>query len=325
LVEKVVITGGSGFIMSHVAERLADMDKELVLFDNNAEHEWYEETRQLLNTHKNVRFVRGDVRDREAVFDVVKGSHTVYHFAAVMGTSARFHQETLTIEVNVIGTLNVMDAALDAGVKYYVHPPRPPLTQWLTPYIISKIAQSQFTEMYHRTYGLPTVGLMIANCYGPRERSVLNPNTLRPHEGQKLVATCIIAALKNEPLPIFGDGTQSSDFVFIDDVVDAILKCTTPAAIGQIMDIGTGIATSVNRVAELAIKLTGSKSKIEYLPMRTGEVKLSTRSDITQAKERLGWGPKVDLHEGLRRTIPYYAQQLGILAPRKWDTQGKKT
>ncbi|MEW6230143.1 MAG: SDR family NAD(P)-dependent oxidoreductase, partial [Bacillota bacterium] len=275
--QKIVITGGTGFIMSYVAERLAEMGKDVTIFDNCEEHALFDYTTDLLAKHKNVRFVQGDVRDKAAVDDVVKGAEIVYHFAALMGTSSRFKEERRTVEVNVLGTLNVLEAALNAGVRYFIHPPRPPLSQWLTPYIISKTAQTQFTQMYNKIYGLPTVGLHIANCYGPRERSVLNPNAMVPREGKKLVATCIIAALKGEPLPIFGDGEQASDFIFVDDVVDACLKAPTPEAVGEVFDIGTGVATTVNEVARLIIKLTGSKSKIEYFPMRTGEVKLTTK------------------------------------------------
>ncbi len=308
--ERVLITGGAGFIMSHVAERLAAMGKRVVLFDNVEEHALYAETTALINANPKVQFVRGDIRDKETVEGLVKEADVVYHFAALMGTSSRFRQEVRTVEVNIIGTLHVLQAALDAGVQYYVHPPRPLLTEWQTPYIISKIAQTQFTELFHRAYGLPTVGLLIANCYGPRERSVLNPNALRPKEGQKLVASAITAALKNEPIAVFGDGTQSSDFVFIDDVVDAILKCTAPSVVGKVLDIGTGIATPVNRVVELIIELTGSRSQIEHLPMRTGEVKIETKSEVTTAREVLGWEATTDLREGLAKTIPYYAQLL---------------
>jgi UDP-glucose 4-epimerase len=312
---KVVITGGSGFIMSHVAERLAPTGRDVVLFDNNAEHALYEGTKRLLADHRNVRFVQGDVRDRTAVEALIDGAETVYHFAALLGTSARFKQEALTIEVNVIGTINVLQAALRAGVRFFIHPPRPALTVWLTPYIISKTAQTQFTQMYHVIHGLPTVGLNIANCYGPRERAVLNPDTLRPREGQKLIASCITAALRGEPIPIFGDGEQSSDFVYIDDVVDACLRAEQEGAIGEVMDVGTGVATAVNRVAEVVIELTGSRSTIEHLPLRTGEVKLHTKADLAAAKKHLDWEPTVDLREGLRRTIPYYAHLLGVPSP----------
>lgn len=309
--KNVFITGGAGFIMSHVAERLADMGKEIILFDSLKEHDMYEEMKSLVSRN-NVTFIQGDIRDKTAIEDAMKGTEVVYHFAAVMGTSARFKLEIPTVEVNVIGTLNVLNAALENNVKYFINPPRPPLAQWLTPYIISKIAQAQFTELYHRTYGLPTVGLNIANCYGPRERSVLNANTFKPREGKKLMATCIIAALKNEPLPIFGDGEQAADFVFIEDVVDACLKAVNESAIGKTFEIGTGISTTVKRVAELVIELSGSKSQIEYLPMRTGEVKLSTVSDPTEAKKYLDWEPKTDLREGLKKTIPYYANLYDI-------------
>ena len=313
--QNVFITGGAGFIMSHVIERLVSAGKNVVVFDNCAEHELYEETEQLLKTSHNLKFVQGDIRDEAAVRKAMEGAEVVYHFAALMGTSARFKQEKVTIEVNVLGSLNVMQAAVDLGVKYYIHPPRPALTEWVTPYIISKIAQTQFTELFHKTYKLPAIGLMIANCYGPRERSILSSNTLVPREGKKLVATCILAALKNEPLPVFGDGLQGSDFVYIDDVVEACVNAPQEAAIGKVMDIGTGIVTPVKKVAETIIEVVSSKSEIEFFPMRTGEIKLNTKSDISLAKELLDWKPTTSLVEGLTKTIPYYAKIAGVKWP----------
>lgn len=313
---KIVLTGGTGFILSYVAERYAEMGDGVVLFDNNEQHRMPHYTRELLDRNKNVSFVQGDVCDKSAVENVIKGADIVYHFAALMGTSSRFKQEIRTVDVNVNGTLHVCQAALDTGVKYFVYPPRPMETGWLTPYIISKTAATQFTQMFHQVYGLRTVGLNIANCYGPRERAVLEANTLKPGEGRKMMATFIEAAIKNEPLPVMGDGEQSSDFVFIDDVVDACMKATTDAAVGQIMEIGTGIATSVKRVAELIIELTGSKSKIEFRPLRTGEVKISTKSDSAEAKKLIGWEMKTSLKDGLRKTIPWYAKELGLELPK---------
>ena len=313
---KVVITGGSGFIMSHVAERLVEIGKDVTLFDNNEQHAVYEETQELLKTEKNVKFVQGDVRDRAAVDTLVKDAEIVYHFAALIGTSSRFKEwEIPTVEVNVIGTINVLQASLNAGVRYFVHPPRPALAAWQTPYIISKTTQTLFTQMYRTIYGLPTIGLNIANCYGPRERAVLNTNPLRLHEGRKMVASNIIAALKNEPVIVFGDGKQSSDFVYVDDIVECCLRAPRDSAIGQVIDLGTGISTPVRRVAELIIELTRSNSKIEYVPMRTGEVKSHTKADLTNAKKYLDWEPKVRLEEGLKKTIPYYANLLGLKSP----------
>jgi UDP-glucose 4-epimerase len=313
---RVVITGGSGFIMSHAAERLVACGKDVILFDNNEQHALYEETQQLLKTEKNVRFVQGDVRDRSAVDAVVKDAEIVYHFAALTGTSSRFKEwEIPTVEVNVIGTINVLQASLNAGIGYFVYPPRPAVSAWQSPYVISKTTQTLFAQMYHNVYGLPTIGLNIANCYGPRERGILNPNPLRPHEGRKMVASNIISALKNEPVIVFGDGKQSSDFIYVDDVVEGCLKAPTDSAIGQICDLGTGISTAVKRVAELIIELTCSKSRIEYVPIRTGEVKLHTKADLTNAKKYLDWKPKVKLEEGLKKTILHYANLLGIKSP----------
>ncbi len=313
---KIVITGGSGFIMSHVAERLAETGREVVLFDNNEQHSLYEETRALLARKKNLRFVQGDVRNKAEVEELLKNAETVYHFAALMGTSSRFKEwEIPTVEVNVLGTIQVLQASLQAGVKYFIHPPRPPLAVWLTPYIISKTAQTLFTQMYHHIYGLPTIGLNIQNCYGPRERAILNPNPLRAHEGRKLIASTILAALKNEPIIVFGDGEQSSDFVYIDDVVEACQKAPCDSSVGQVLDIGTGISTPVNKVVELILKLTRSRSRIEHLPLRTGEAKLHTKADPAHAKRYLGWEPKTELVEGLKKTIPYYAGLLGTKSP----------
>ena len=313
---KIVITGGSGFIMSHVAERLAETGREVVLFDNNEQHSLYEETKALLARKKNLRFVQGDVRNKAEVEELLKNAETVYHFAALMGTSSRFKEwEIPTVEVNVLGTIQVLQASLKAGVKYFIHPPRPPLAVWLTPYIISKTAQTLFTQMYHHVYGLPTIGLNIQNCYGPRERAILNPNPMRPHEGRKLISSSIMAALKNEPLIVFGDGEQSSDFVYIDDVVEACLKAPCDSSVGQVLDIGTGISTPVNKVVELILKLTRSRSTIEHFPLRTGEVPLQTKANLTPARQYLAWEPKTELAEGLRKTIPYYANLLGVKSP----------
>ncbi len=313
---KVVMTGGTGFLLSNVTERLAETGREIVLFDNNEQHALPDYTKEFIAKRKNVKYVQGDTRDKAAV-DTTIGNDTeiVYHFAALMGTASRFKEWQIpTVEVNVIGTINVLEASLKAGVKYFIHPPRPALAVWLTPYIISKTAQTLFTQMYNVVYGLPTIGHNIANAYGPRERPILNPNPSKPHEGRKFIASSIMAALKNEPVIVFGDGEQSSDFVYIDDVVEALLTLKE-SAIGQVVDIGTGISIPVKKVAEMIIGLTNSKSPIEYLPLRTGEVKLHTKADLTNAKKYLGWEPKTSLEEGLRKTIPYYAKLVGVKSP----------
>ncbi|MFB3918257.1 MAG: NAD-dependent epimerase/dehydratase family protein [Terriglobales bacterium] len=309
---KVLLMGGTGFILSYVAERYAAMGDDVTIFDNNEQHQMPKYTVELLDKHKNVRFVQGDIRNRDLVFDVMKGVDLVYQYAALMGTSARYKQEARTVEVNILGMIHALDAALENKVKYFIYPPRPMLAQWLTPYIISKTCATQFVQLYHQYYGLPTVGLLIANCYGPRERAVLEAHSFKPGEGRKMMATFIEAALKNEPLPVMGDGEQSSDFVFVDDVVEACMLAPRQEGVGKIFEIGTGINTSVKAVAETIIELTGSKSKIEFRPLRTGEVKIHTKSDWAEAKKCLGWEPKTKLREGLIKTIPWYAEQLGL-------------
>ena len=312
---KIVLTGGAGFLLSYVSEKYAAMDDEVVMFARTKKSDLTNYAKQLLEDNPTTSYVEGDIRDKDAVRKVIDGAELVYHFAALMGTSSRFRQEVITTEVNIIGTLNACEAALNAGVKYFVYAPRPMKTGWLTPYIITKTASTQFVQMYHETYGLPTVGLNIANGYGPRERAVLESNPYKTGEGRKMMATFIECALNGDPLPVMGDGEQSSDFVFIEDVVDACMKAPTDAAVGKLIEIGTGNNTSVLNVAKLIIKLTGSKSEIEFKPLRTGEKKIHTISEVVSAKKYLGWEATTTLEEGLKKTIPWYAEQLGLPSP----------
>ena len=143
----------------------------------------------------------------------------------------------------------------------------------------------------------------------------LEENTFRPGEGRKQIATCIIAMLRDDSLPIFGDGEQSSDFVHIDDVVEAFMRAPRNSAIEQVIDIGTGVSMPVKEVFKVIIELTGSKSKIEHRSIRTGEVKVHTKADLADARKYLDWEPHIDLREGLRRTIPYYAKCFGVQSP----------
>ena len=312
---KIVLTGGAGFLLSYVAENYAAMGDNVVMFDRTKRIDLPDYAKKILEETPMARYVEGDIRDKQAVEKALGGADLVYHFAALMGTSSRFKQEVVTTEVNVIGTLHACEAALNADVKYFVYPPRPMETGWLTPYIIAKTASTQFAQMYHETYGLPTVGLNIANGYGPRERAVLEPNPYKLGEGRKMMATFVKCAIKGDPLPVMGDGEQSSDFIFIEDVVDACMKAPAESAVGRIIEIGTGINISVLEVAKLIIELTCSKSKIEFKPLRTGEKKIHTKSDIADAKNYLGWEPKTPLVEGLKKTIPWYAEQLGLPSP----------
>ena len=178
--KKIVLTGGAGFLLSYVAETYAAVGDEVVMFDRTKRSNLPKYAKKILEEYPTTRYVEGDIRDKEAVEKAMEGADLVYHFAALMGTSSRLRQEVTTTEVNVIGTLHACEAALNAGVKHFIYPPRPMQTGWLTPYIITKTASTQFAQMYHETYGLPTVGLNIANGYGPRERAVLEANLCLP-------------------------------------------------------------------------------------------------------------------------------------------------
>lgn len=302
--QNITVIGGAGFIASHLVDRLIDMGKNVTVVDSCFGHRLHGETKRYFG-RKNFQFVKGDIRDKELAKKVLSGADVVYHFASLVGTDATFDYPILATEVNVIGTLNMLQRALECGVKYFVYPATPDVP-WLNPYKITKEAGEKYCRMYYFTYGLKTVCLTLNNVYGPRER-------MGPFH--KIIPTFVTNALLGKPLPIFGDGKQSADYVYVSDVVDAFTLAPQDRAVGKVITIGRGASNTVNEIARLVLKLTRSKSKLKYLPMRPGEVKLRIQTDTGPARKYLGWRAKTGLEEGLRKTIPYYAKLVKVRSP----------
>jgi len=273
---KVLVTGGKGFIGSNLVRILKSNGYKVKVFDL-----WeYDLTSQ---------------KDVNHVFSTFK-PRVVFHLGAVLGTAETFANPVHTAEVNIIGTLSVLEAALRHSCLF-IYTSKPPI--WVNPYTITKVCAEMFIEMYHKIHGLKTVVLRLHNVYGPGQKS-------SPVE--KAIPIFTEHALRGEDIPVYGDGEQKPDWVYIDDVVDALVLAMEKKPDGKpAIDIGTGVSTSVNDVVKQVLKLTGSKSQIRYLPLRLGEgPEKEVRADITKAAEFLGWKPKVSLEEGLRKTIPYY-------------------
>lgn len=284
--EKILITGGAGFMGSFLAEKLAQKGYQVTIFD-------IEEPKFT----PDIAFIKGDITNRELIDKVLKGQDVVFHYAGMLGTHETVERAYLTAKINILGALNIFDAALKNKVKRVYDVTKP--NYWRNPYTITKIAAEEFGLMYRDEFGLPVILLRYFNVYGPRQRVDIY---------QKAVPTFILKALRNEPIPIFGDGTQGTDHIFVEDAIEATVQLFEKGMMPKdAVEIGSGIEVTVNEIAQKIIDLTGSKSKIEYKPMRKGETEHTRiQADVSYLRNVLGFKPKFSLEEGLIKTIEYY-------------------
>ncbi|HJZ74885.1 MAG TPA: NAD-dependent epimerase/dehydratase family protein [Vicinamibacterales bacterium] len=310
--KRVCITGGAGFIGSHLAEKLI-ADNEVVVYDNlhrNAIQFAH------LDGHPHLRFIRGDVMDAEATRAAVSGSHVVIHCAAIAGVYSVDRNAVTTMEVNMLGTNNVVRAALAARVERFVefstsevygpfiHKGKEDDLTTIGPvgenrwvYAASKLASEHLSFAHYKEDGLPLTIVRPFNVYGPRQ------------VGDGAIRGMTLQALQHTPITLYNDGTQIRAWCFVEDFVDGVLGCAEqPIAIGQAFNLGNPQGTITNfELANMIIRLTGSKSEIVFKPHPGPEVDLRVPS-IEKAMTLLGYQPKVSLEAGLRRTIPFYAE-----------------
>jgi len=304
---RFLVTGGSGFIGSHLVEALLDCGAERVTVMDR----WL--TRELapFQSKASFEYINGDVRDSQLLKHLCEDVDVVYHLAAVLGTSESIevYDPIEVTEINIVGTLLVLQASRAAKVKKVIYPSTPDVP-WLNPYKITKRACEDFCRMFYQEYGLRTVILRLTNVYGPRERW-LDCDWGAPYNYQKVVPTFIVRALKNQPIPIFGDGEQEAVYVYVKDAVEALLLAAERNECdGKVIPIGSTEKLSVKDLAMLILKLTNSKSTLEFLPMRRGETKVSIDVDLTIAERYLGFRARTSLVKGLQETIDFYHKKL---------------
>ncbi len=287
--QKILVTGGSGFIGSFLVEELVKRGYQVTIFDIS-------EPKFTLN----VPFIKGDITAREAVERAVEGKDVVFHYAGMLGTHETVEKAYDAARINILGALNVYDAAKKHKVKVY-DATKP--NYWRNTYTITKIAAEEFGLMYRDEFGLPVVLLRYFNIFGPRQRTDIY---------QKAVPTFILQALKGEPLTIFGDGTQGTDHLYVEEAIRATVELFESGKMPEeAVEIGSGKEITVNEIAEKIIKLTGSKSEIKYLPMRRGETEHTRiQADISYLRDVIGFRPKISFEEGLLKTIEYYRKLL---------------
>lgn len=308
---KIVITGGAGFIGSHIGERCAKEGHEVVLIDNLDDYysrQLKKENIECVLASGKATFVHGDITDLELLRTVIdKDVDFVYHEAAQAGVRISVENPFKPNEVNVLGTLNVLQASLEADVERLInassssvygkveylpfdekHP-----TQPVSPYGVSKLSAEHYCRVFYDVYGLPTVSLRYFTVYGPRMRPDL------------AISIFTRKMLKNEKITIFGDGTQTRDFTYIDDIVQANKKLlATSKADGRVINIGSGNRISINDLAMNLKEIIGSSSELIYAELQKGDAE-HTLADVSLAKELLGYESCVNIHEGLRRFVSY--------------------
>ncbi len=303
--EKVVVTGGAGFIGSNLSDELDSRGYKVVVLDDLSAGK-LENVAPLL-AKGNAEFVLGSVTDALLLQQVFKGAKYVFHLGAIAGVVQSVEDPLASHEVNLTGTLNVLIAARDSGVKkvvfsssaavYGSSPTMPKredmLPQPESPYAVTKLAGEEYCHVFRRAYGLQTACLRYFNIFGPRQ----DPNS------QYAAAIPGIAkkVAQGEPPVIYGDGEQTRDFVFVKDAVAANCQAALSDACG-VFNVGRGTGISINRLARLIISLMGVKMEPLYGEMRPGDIRHSL-SDISRAAEAFGYSPKYSLEEGLRQTL----------------------
>jgi UDP-glucose 4-epimerase len=302
---RVLITGGAGFIGSHTADAIVAAGHHTAVLDNLS-------TGKRTQVNPGARFHEADLRDADAVRAVIEQERpeVIVHLAAQMDVRRSVADPAFDAQVNLVGFLNLMEAARRHGLKRVVfsstggaiygeqeqfpcdenHPARP-----LSPYGVAKLATERYLFFYGAEYGIDYVALRYANVYGPRQD---------PHGEAGVVAIFCGRLIAGEPVTIYGDGKQTRDYTFVGDVVRANLAALSASCSGPV-NIGTGVETSVNALyAELA-KAAGVSRAPNYAPRRPGEQQRSVISAAKAARE-LGWRPEVPLAQGLRATLEFF-------------------
>lgn len=305
---RYLITGGAGFIGSHIAETLLKAGEIVRILDNLSTGR--ESNLEALARYRDqVQFIKGDIRDQKIVQAAVEGVEVVFHQAALASVPRSIADPVNSMEINVLGTQNILLAARDGGVRRVVFasssavygdtPTQPkheamPTTP-MSPYGVQKNAAEQLCGVFTRIYGLETVALRYFNVFGPRQ----DPTS----EYAAVIPRFLTALLERHRPTVFGDGEQTRDFTYIDNVVSAnLLAATSPAANGQAMNVGCGERISLNQVLHIAGELLDVEIPADYQEPRPGDIRDSL-ADISKAKQLLGYSPIVQFREGLERTL----------------------
>jgi UDP-glucose 4-epimerase len=307
-ISRVLVTGGAGFIGSHIVDRLLSEGFEVTVLDDFSSGQM-----QNVSHHVNVKefhLVRGDVRDASLVKKVVEDVEAVFHEAALVDVALSVKEPFLFNDVNVVGTLNLLKACADSGVRRFVFASSAAvygdsepkmkregmLPMPISPYGATKLAAENYVRVFSEMYGLETVSLRYFNVYGPRQ------GIGSSYSG---VITAFLGRLLNSQAPIiYGDGGQTRDFVNVDDVVSAnMLALKSKDAVGKVFNIASGKALTINELAGILQRITEKEFlKPVFTEPRAGDIRYCL-ADISKAEGLLGFHPKVNISDGLSKLV----------------------
>lgn len=305
MASKYLVTGGAGFIGSHIVKRLVDDGVQVRVVDNLSTGQ----ARRLDALRSAIQFIEGDLAEKKIARRAVEGIDFVLHQAAVPSVHRSVADPVGTNRANVTATLNLLESCRRAGVRRLVYaasssaygdtevlpkhedmPPHP-----LSPYALQKFVGERYCRLYHELFGLETVSLRYFNVFGPGQD---------PHsEYSAVIPKFIKGLLAKQPITIYGDGEQSRDFTYVDNVVEAnLLALEAPDAAGKMCNIGCGERITLNRLVTLLEQQLGTKAQVSYTAPKAGDVRHSL-ADMERAKVLLRYRPEIMIEEGLRQTI----------------------
>lgn len=306
-----LITGGAGFIGSNITKRLVEEGESVRIIDNFSTGK----RENIKDISEKIEIIDGDMRDIDAVSKAVRDMDFIVHEASLPSVPRSVKDPLTSNSVNVTGTLNLLNAAREAKVKRFVYassssvygdtpllPKREDMTpNPQSPYAVTKLTGEYYCSVFYKVYGLPTVSLRYFNVFGPNQD---------PKSQYAAVIPRFITAILNQSSPvIYGDGEQSRDFTFIENVVDAnLLSCKDDNASGKIFNIACGERYTINTLLKELYSILGKTAEPVYSEPRAGDIKHS-HADISRARDIIGYKPKIDFKEGLRRTVEWFKIQ----------------
>lgn len=300
-----LVTGGAGFIGSNISEELVKKGEKVRILDDFSTGK----RENIVGFKDSVELIEGDLRDLEIVKRAMEGVDFVLHQGALPSVERSIEDPLTTTKVNILGTLNVLLAAREAGVKRVIYAssssvygdtPTLPKKEGMktnpqSPYAVTKLIGEEYCRIYYSIYGLETVCLRYFNVFGPRQ----NPGS----QYAAVIPKFITLMLKGKSPPIYGDGEQSRDFTFIDNVVEANLRaCKTKGAPGEMFNIACGKRVTINELVERLNKILQARIEPTYQSPRKGDVRHSL-ADISQAGKTLHYSPEIGFDEGLEKTV----------------------
>jgi nucleoside-diphosphate-sugar epimerase len=310
--EKMVITGGAGFIGSNLSEHLLSRDFSIIVIDNLSTGKEENLAGWSEKAGNRFEFIRADINQTDLLRRAFKGVTYVFHLAAIPSVARSIDDPAATQAAGINGTLSVLTAARDAGVKrvisassssIYGDDPNLPkkeerLGRCLSPYALSKFVTEEYGRLFFQLYGLEAVSLRYFNVFGPRQ----DPNS----DYAAVIPRFCTRLLSGQPPTVYGDGEQTRDFTYIANVIDANWKAaTSPNVAGEAFNIGCGTRTSLNQLIEKMNDILGSRIKPTYEPTRPGDVRHSL-ADIGKAERMIGYSPATSLETGLGHVLNWY-------------------